>query len=592
MSLQSVILRAVTAVRPLAERVLSETRSLAGRFVLVTTVGLSVLCGLAAVVFHRYVELSRELLIEPALEQEGITGVLLVLAVPPAVFAILALIVRRFAPRAVGANLARVRLAYNGDAKAIGPRAMTATFLATPISLGAGAPLGPEGPIVVVTSGLAAAVARLLRLPPNVVRGMIPVGVAAGISAVFNAPMTGVVFALEEIFGAAHRGLLGGVLVGAVAASVVERLLLSGRPILAAPYSTWSGPRELIGFLVVGVVAGIVAGFTIAAAHRLKRAWAERMPSIVSRAALAGLLVGGAGLIAPSTLGVGYESISFWLHGGADAQETAIAFAVKTLAFVIAISGGVLGGSFAPSLFIGTALGASIGHTAQMLFPLAGIDPKAYAIVGMGAVFAGLLRSPIAAVVIVLELTHDYELMVPLMLGVSLAVSISRRISRLSVVEQQMIDEGWVEGSDAADPLARVAVGEAMTKAPFAVAADATASEAMASVAAGRHRIYPVVDQDLRLVGMVGYEALVAAATESPGRRTRELMDQPRLVASTKETLLEVVRRMQMNGVDRCPVVDEAASRRLVGFLSPTDILRARMTRREPADAGAFELFE
>jgi CIC family chloride channel protein len=282
-------------------------------------------------------------------------------------------------------------------------------------------------------------------MPKKLTRGMIPVGVAAGIAAIFNAPITGVVFALEEVVGTAERGLLGGVLVGAVAAAVVERMLMGGRALLAAPTSTWSDARELIGFALLGVLGGLVSGFAIAATHRLKAMWARLMPSMVMRVALAGVLIGAGGLIAPSTLGVGYEPVSFWLHGGGDARTTAVAFVIKVLLVVIALSAGVLGGSFAPSLFIGTALGAAIGHLGVMLFPAMGIDPKAYAIIGMGAFFAGLLRSPIAAVLIVIEVTRDYDLVLPLMLAVSLAVAVSRRISKLSLVEQQMIDEGYVE---------------------------------------------------------------------------------------------------------------------------------------------------
>ncbi|HEX7151700.1 MAG TPA: chloride channel protein [Thermoanaerobaculia bacterium] len=566
----------------------SHVRSLAARFVLVTTVGISVLCAVLAVAFHRYFEFTTSVLIEPALEADGPLGVLLVLATPTAVFVLLALAIRRLAPRAVGANLSRVRMAYNGDTALIGPRSMAATFIATPISLGAGAPLGPEGPIVVVTSGVAALIARVLRLPQHLVRGMIPVGVAAGIAAVFNAPMTGVVFALEEIFGAAHRGLLGGVLVGAVAAAVVERVLIGGPPILAAPFATWNGAGELLGFLTVGVIAGVTSGLSIAAAHRLKRWWGTRMPSMVARAATAGLLIGAAGLVAPSTLGVGYDSMTYWLHGGADARVTAIAFIVKTIAFVIAISAGVLGGTFAPSLFIGTALGAAIGHSAQVLFPEAHIDPKAYAIVGMGSVFAGLLRSPIAAVVIVVELTRDYELMVPVMLGVSLAVSISRRISRLSIVEQQMLDEGHVEESH--DPLAAITAADAMTPDPAALHSDATVEETLAVMGPVPHRFYPVVDGDMRLVGIVTREA--ATHEQDRQRRTRELMEQPRLFVRANEPLLEVIKRMQLSGIDRCPVVDADTTRRVVGFLSPSDILRARMRSTGKEATPGFEFFD
>jgi CIC family chloride channel protein len=432
-------------MRHLGRQFLLQVQGLAGRFLPVTLVLAGALCGVVAVVFHRYVELARDLLIGRALAQSGPMRILLVLVTPTITFALLAWLIRRFAPRAVGANLARVRMAYNENPKLLGPRTLLATFVATPLSLGAGAPLGPEGPIVVIASGISAAIARVLRLPRNVVRAMIPIGTAAGIAAIFNTPITGVVFALEEVLGTTERGILGGVLVGSVAAAVVERMLLGGRALLAAPFSTWSDPREMIGFAFVGVAAGITSGLAIAVAHRLKRSWSTAMPSIVLRAACAGLLIGGAGLLAPEVLGIGYGSVSFWLSGGGTAMQSGSAFLIKLLAFVIAISAGVIGGTFAPSLFVGAALGAAIGHGTLEIFPSSQIDPKAYAILGMGSFFAGLLRSPIAAVLIVFELTRDYELTLPLMLAVSLAVALSRRISRLSIVEQQMVDEGWVD---------------------------------------------------------------------------------------------------------------------------------------------------
>ena len=571
----------------------SRARSLARRFLVFTLALVGALCGVIAVIFERYVEAARRLMIGAALDRDGALRVILILVIPTIVFPVIAIAIRRFASRAVGANLARVRMAYNDDPALLSRRSIAATFLATPLSLGAGAPLGPEGPIVVVTSGISAAIGRALRLPRKLVRGMIPVGVAAGIAAVFNTPITGVVFALEEVFGSADRGLLGGVLVGAVSAAVVEKSLLGGKPLLAAPSSVWSDPRELIGFALVGVLAGLASGSAIAVAHRLKRKWAAALPSEAVRAAMAGLAVGVGGLLAPSILGVGYNSVSFWLHGGGTARGTALAFAIKTIAFVIAISGGVLGGSFAPSLFIGTALGAAIGHTAQDLFPAAGIDPKAYAIVGMGASFAGLLRSPIAAVLIAIELTSDYALVVPLMLAVSLAVAISRRISRLSIVEQQMVDEGYIEAAHSGDPLAGLRAGEVMSDTPVTISADLTLSEAAAMRARGQHQMYPVVDAESRIVGLLPRDVLDREL--SAGRSTaqvREIMEQPRLVVAANDEIRSVVQQMQMNGIDRCPVIESAASRRVIGFISPSDILRARIAQSRSDEDVEFNLFE
>ncbi|HEX7190634.1 MAG TPA: chloride channel protein [Thermoanaerobaculia bacterium] len=562
----------------------AQIRLLARRFLIVTLTLIGALCGVLAVIFERYVEKARELMIGAALDREGVLRVALVIVTPAVAFAIIALAIRAFAPRAVGANLARVRMAFMENPKLLGPRSVGATFLATPLSLGAGAPLGPEGPIVVITSGFSSAIARLLRLPERVIRAMIPVGVAAGIAAIFNAPITGVVFALEEIAGTGDRGLLAGILLGGVAAAVVERLLLGGRALLAAPSSTWYDARELIGFALVGVVSGIVSGVAIAGTHRLKRAWSRAMPSIVMRAALAGLLIGGAGLISPSILGVGYDSISLWLHGGGGVRDTALAFGLKTIAYVIAISGGVLGGSFAPSLFIGTALGASTGHLAQSMFPGARIDPKAYAILGMGSFFAGLLRSPMAAILIVIELTRDYDLVLPLMLGVTLSIAISRRISKFSIVEQQMLDEGYVESHDSGDPLSRVRVGDAMTTNPLALQSTLTLGETSSALALS-HRFYPVVDEEGRLAGVVNRESLAQGLTpEGAQRRVADVAEEPKLVAIASDAITDIVERMEVSGVDRCPVIDDNVSRKVVGFLSPSDILRVRIRRgrREP----------
>lgn len=572
---------------------LSRLRSVARRFLVVTLVGVGAMCGVLAVSFERYVVWADNLLIGRAFALDEPYRSIMVVLTPTLGFTLIALAMRRLAPRAAGANLARVRMAYHDNPSILSPRTILSTFIATPLSLGAGAPLGPEGPIVVVTSGISAAIGRALRLPEKIVRGLIPVGVAAGIAAVFNTPITGVVFALEEVFGAADRGLLGGALIGSVAAAVVERMILGGQPRLAAPFSTWTGPAELIGFALVGVIAGAASGVAIAAAHRLKRTWVRRTPSTVQRAAMAGFIIGVAGLVAPSTLGVGYESVSYWLHGGGTAPTAAIAFAVKIFIFIVAMSAGVLGGSFAPSLFIGTALGAAIGHSAIDLFPNAGIDPKAYAIIGMGAAFAGLLRSPIAAVLIVIELTRDYDLVVPLMLGVSLAIAISRRISRFSIVEQQMMDEGYVEGRDSADPLARIVTGEAMSGALIAFAPDDPLRKALDITRRVRHRIFPVVDRDKRLLGVISRDALEVAPVENtPGMFVREVMERPKLVAAAGDQLTDLVRRMRLHGVDRCPVVDDLTNNRLVGFISPSDILRARQQESKTEDESSFDLFE
>jgi CIC family chloride channel protein len=557
----------------LTERIRTASR----RFLLATQIGIGILCGVCAYVFHELVDLIRRLTLAPALRQEGLLRAAAVIAVPAAAALLIALLIRRWAPGAGGANLARVRRAYGQDPGLLDGRSVAATFLLTPVSLGSGAPLGPEGPIVVVSSGLAAAVARLLHLPRRVVRGMIPVGTAAGIAAIFNAPITGVVFALEEVLGTAEKGVLGGAIVASVAAAVVERFLLGGRPLLAAQTPAWSHAAELLVFAAVGVLAGAISGLAMRMIAALRPVLGRALPSPLWRASLAGACVGALALVSPAILGVGYDAVTSWLHGGGSLPEVGTALAAKTAALILALSGGLIGGTFAPSLFLGAALGSSVRQTAKLLLPGLPLEPGAYALVGMGAFFAGMLRCPIAAVLIVVEVTGDYALVLPLMLAVSLAIAISRRISPANIVERQLAEEGF-RGERKLDPLSDLRVADVMTTDAVVVRSDMTVLEAARFLAGHRHHFYPAVDAEGNLAGIVEAEAIDDAArrgaADSP---IAELVHPPEVLAAAEMPVNDLVRRMGARGLIRCPVVEREGSRRLVGFVSPSDLLRARI---------------
>jgi CIC family chloride channel protein len=543
------------------------------RFLLLVLIFAGAICGLAAVGFHALVDWMRELLIGPALEQRGALRIALVLGVPAAVSALIAFVIRRFAPGAGGANLARVRRAYELDPTILDGRSVAATLLLTPISLGGGAPLGPEGPTVVIASGVAMAIARWTRLPRRMVRGMIPVGTAAGIAAIFNTPITGVVFAMEEVMGSASRGVLGGTIVAAVAAAVVERMLLGGKPLLSAPSAGWTDVRELVGFLVCGLVAGVVSGSSVHIIVRLRRAMQRWLHSPVLRAALGGLAVGALGLLVPSILGVGYGTTSLFLHGGGTTQLASAAFAAKVAGFIVAIGSGIIGGTFAPSLFIGAALGSTVGHLAMVALPHAHVDLGAYALVGMGAFFAGFLRCPVSAVLIVFEVTGDYGLILPLMLAVAVSTSLSRALAPHSLTELQMVDEGYEERANIDDPLAGLRVADVMTRDVIALPAEIDLAQAAVLAGGSRHRLLPVIDGARRVIGLLPRSAI----DEGSSSPIALFMQTPLALARDDETVIDAIRRMASSGIDRCAVV--TADGRLAGFLSPSDILRARMSR-------------
>ncbi|HET9792827.1 MAG TPA: chloride channel protein, partial [Thermoanaerobaculia bacterium] len=242
-------------------------------------------------------------------------------------------------------------------------------------------------------------------------------------------------------------------------------------------------------------------------------------------------------------------------------------------------------GTFAPSLFMGAALGAALSHALQHVFPGAGIDSGAYALAGMGAFFAGVLRCPIAAVLIVIEVTGDYGLVLPLMLSVALAMTVSRLVSPRNMVEQQMLEEGFVESESAPDPLSNARVRDVMSRSPIAVLAAADVLSAARTVAGTRHHFYPVVDAEGRLAGLLAADAIDEAVRDGRADVPVSSIRTPAAVVGREdEPVRTLVARMAAAGVTRCPVVAGDGSGLLAGFVGPADLLDARIRSARAAD--------
>jgi chloride channel protein, CIC family len=538
-------------------------------------VGAGLASGIAAVLFHEAIVVSRHLLLDRALQTTGPVRAALLIAIPTLAATILGVIVQRFAPSVLGANLARVRRAYVEDVGHLDAKTVIFTFLLTPLSLASGAPLGPEGPTVVVTSGLSVWIARVFKLPRKVVRGMIPVGTAAGIAAIFRTPITGVVFALEELFGTSSRSLLGGTLIAAVAAAVVQQITSPrSERILPASAATWHHVWELAGFAVVGICAGVMSGVALRCASALRDRLRTHVAAVWLRFALGGLAVGLLGVLSPTMLGVGYETTSLLVRGGGSLLFDAEAFGTKILGFTIAAATGLLGGTFAPSLFIGASLGALVGHAGRLLFDVS-LDSGAYALVGMGAYFAGTLRAPIAAVLIVVELTNDYGLVIPLMLAVALSQLLSQAIAPQTLEEDQLSREGVRHTPDLRDPLGRLIVRDVMTRGPLTFTSATPIAETIEQTRDLRHQVYPVVDDHGRLLGLLFGDDIASCVRQQRFDVTVEHLRQPHLIAAREdEAVRDLLDRMAATGVDRCPVVDAGGA--VVGFIGPSDLVRAR----------------
>ncbi|GAB3668302.1 chloride channel protein [Nocardioides korecus] len=373
-------------------------------------------------------------------------------------------LVHRFAPEARGHGVPEVMLAVARHGGRIRPQVALVKSLASALCIGGGGSVGREGPIVQIGSALGSSLAQVLRLDESRVRLLVACGAAGGIAATFNAPLAGVFFAMELILGAWTAESFGMVVVASVTSSVVGRAVLGDSPFLRLPalHVTHLVQYPLVALL--GVLAGVVGvGFSrvlYAVEDLCDRVW--RGPEWL-RPAVGGLVLGLLLLALPQMYGVGYPVL-----GDAVAGRYAVAFLLallvgKVLACSLTIGIGGSGGVFAPSLFVGAMLGAAFGAVVHQLAPGAGGSPGTYALVGMGAVFAGSARAPITAVVILFELTGEYTIILPMMLAIVLATGVSHLLSHDTVYTRKLLRRGIdLEGVlVAADPAASAPSGGA-----------------------------------------------------------------------------------------------------------------------------------
>jgi CIC family chloride channel protein len=339
-------------------------------------------------------------------------------------------LVARFAPEARGHGVPEVMLAVAELGGRIRPQVPIVKALASALCIGSGGSVGRQGPIVQIGSALGSVLGQLARVPERRLGLLVACGVAGGISATFNAPIAGVFFALEVILRDVETQSFGVVVLSSVTADAIARAVFGSASFLHLPAFALVSPLEFGLYALLGVFAGAAGVLFIRVlygsediADRLWRgpAWA--------RPAVGGVLLGLLLLALPQMYGVGYPVLSRAVEGHYVIAFVLLLLVAKFVATSLTIAIGGSGGVFAPSLFIGAMLGSAFGQVAHTTFPHLTAPAGAYALVGMGAVFAAAARAPITAVIIVFELTGEYSIVLPLTLAIVLATGVSRRLS-------------------------------------------------------------------------------------------------------------------------------------------------------------------
>lgn len=401
----------------------------------------------------------------------------------------------RFFPDARGSGIPQTRVALLLHDGVISLRTVAGKFLCSSLALGSGVALGREGPSVHIGAGVASVAARRLGLSGDGVRSLIPVGTAAAVAAAFNTPLAAVLFTLEEILADLHARVVGTVVIGAATSWIVLRLILGDEPLFHVPAYELIHPVEFLIYGLLGLAGGVVSHFFVKALL-WQRAFFLKVPlgwKAITPAA-GGLVVGVLALLEPGVLGVGYQLVSDALNGRMALQAMALLLLLKIVATSACYGSGNAGGIFGPSLFIGAMLGGAIGQGVHTLLPDHTGNAGAYALVGMGAAFAGIIRTPMTSVIMIFEVTRDYTIIVPLMIANLCSYFLAGRLQRTPVYEALSRQEGVTMPSASHRP-APLTVDRAMRH--------LAAPVGQAGVAATQPAVYPddPLDMALQVLG-------------------------------------------------------------------------------------------
>src|SRR5437899_1087449 len=431
------------------------------------------------------------------------------LLVPVAGSAIIGYLLYRFFPEARGSGVPQTKAALYARGGRISLGTVFGKFFCTSATLACGIPLGREGPAVQVGAGIASVLGRKLGLRPEKVKALVPVGAAAAIAAAFNTPLAAVLFALEEVVGDLHAPVLGSVVLASATSWAMLRLLLGNDPLFQVPQYQLIHPGELGIYAVLRVVGGFVSlAFTRLLLWMRARFLRFPRKTVWFQPVAGGLMVGVMGWFVPQLLGVGYTHVGAVLTGGIALKLMIILLVLKLIAVATSYASGNAGGIFGPSLFLGAMLGGIVGNVANHFLPSYVGTPGAYALVGMGTAFAGIVRAPMTSVVMIFEITRDYAVIVPLMISNLVSFYISSKF------QEQPIYEGLAQQDGIHLPRAETRqmegqrqVAQAMRNATETLSAEITVLEALEKFNSSEFQSWPVCDEH-GVIGVVRLQDL------------------------------------------------------------------------------------
>ncbi|NWF94972.1 MAG: chloride channel protein [Candidatus Thorarchaeota archaeon] len=518
--------------------------------------------------------------------------------VTPAAGALLSgLIVSRFAHETGGHGVPEVMESYVLRDGRIRPRVPLVKTITAALTIGSGGSAGQEGPISQIGSGVGSALAQRFRLDKKATRTLVVCGTSSGIAAIFGAPLGGTIFGIEILVGELTAISAVPVILASVVSVAVMTTIIgdSSSPFVTPPF-VFTNVLELLFYLVLGIASGVLSKGWVRLFYLFEGLFSKAKFPTVLKPCLGAALTGVLGVIAvilggvlnyeadplesvslPAVMGDGYAFINSALLGKATLVALVVFAVMKMFATSFSVGSGGSGGIFAPTLFIGAGLGGAFGMVFHWAAPWAVENPMAYALVGMAAVFAGAAHVPVTCIVLIMEVTGGYHLILPLMVAVSSSFVVSSAISTDSIYTVKLRRRGiLLRRGVYIDALRSVRASAVMTVKPVVLRPEMTTSEALRVVRDTHHTKFPVVDDRGTLVGTVITEVLENRCDASGCEyRVSDLMTRDYLVVPPSASIDEVLHLMMQKQEGHAVVMDPAEPGRMVGFLTKTDVFRA-----------------
>jgi H+/Cl- antiporter ClcA/CBS domain-containing protein len=446
--------------------------------------------------------------------------------------------------------------------------------LSAAISIGSGGPFGAEGPIIMTGGAVGSLVAQLLHLSSAERKTLLVAGAAGGMAATFGSPIAAVLLSVELLLFEWKPRSLVPVACASATATILRHYLLGGGPLFPVPaHHAFIGIDGFLACIVVGLSAGALSALLTKSVYLSEDAFQKLPVHWMWWPAIGGLLIGAGGLIAPRSLGVGYNTIGDLLHGDLTTQVVLAVLLVKWFIWSGSLGSGTSGGVLAPLLLIGGALGGLeatfLPHEGAGFWPM----------IAMGAMLGGTMRVPLTSMIFVIELTHDTNALLPLLIGTSIAYAFTVLLLDRSILTEKISRRGHhLTREYVVDPLELIRVRDVMDRDVNVLPFDALTHHARAVLSRGGNtsgqRLYPIIDAGGAMVGVATRTDLQRLAVN--GNRIDEIVNANPVVAHPDELLRAAVDRMVQTGMTRLPVVCDGAHREFAGMLRLQHVLKAR----------------